>query len=134
MSPSPLTRTVTIRNFEGLHLRPSRVLVLLANLFEAEIFLSNNADQVDCRSILSIVTLGATDGTELTLSASGADAEAAIEVISDFFESGFTVYSVEAEVRNEKGDVAASGSDANRNTQANVEIGIETNPTPTQQI
>lgn len=89
MSSSPLSRTVTVRNPEGLHLRPANMLVAIANQFQADLWLGNQADQVDCRSILSLVTLGAAEGTELTLRADGSDAKVALDVITHFFESGF---------------------------------------------
>ncbi len=118
MSSSPLTRTVTVRNPDGLHLRPAGALVAIANQFEAELWLSNNADQVDCRSILSIVTLGAADGKQLTLSAKGTDAQAAIEAIASFFESGF---------------VMDPATEERQDEPTEMEFENEANPTPTEQ-
>lgn len=89
MNNIPLQRTVTVRNVQGLHARPADMLVRLANQFESEIQIGKAGQQVDCKSILSILTLGAAQGTELSLSANGPDASLALQSICDLFEAGF---------------------------------------------
>ena len=89
MNTAPLTRKVTVRNPQGLHARPADLLVRLASKFEAKILIGSNGALVDCKSILSLLTLGAAQGTELSLSAEGSDAEEALQSISDLFEAGF---------------------------------------------
>ena len=86
---TPKTRTVTVKNAQGLHARPAHALVQLASKYESNIMIGKTSELVDCKSILSILTLGAADGTELTVSAAGDDANDALEKISDFFETGF---------------------------------------------
>jgi phosphocarrier protein HPr len=86
---APLLRKVIVRNPEGLHLRPADLLVRQASKFQATIRIGLKGEWVDCNSILSLVTLGATQGTELTLSVEGADAKAALESIASLFEAGF---------------------------------------------
>ncbi len=89
MSQSPLNRTVTVINPQGLHARPADLLVRLANQFESTIQIAKDCEPVDCKSILSLLTLGAAQGTELTLSADGTDAQHALDAIVQLFESGF---------------------------------------------
>ena len=89
MNNSPLIRTVTVRNAEGLHARPADMLVRMASKYRADIQIGKNSEWVDCKSILSLLTLGAAQGTELSVSAQGDDAAAAIESISALFEKGF---------------------------------------------
>ncbi len=89
MSTSPLTRTVTVRNPQGLHARPADLLVRLASKFESTILIGSNGELVDCKSILKLLTLGAAQGTELSLSAEGSDAAEALQSISELFEAGF---------------------------------------------
>lgn len=86
---APLTRTVIVRNAEGLHARPADLLVRLANKFNATIQIGKNSEWVDCKSILSLLTLGAAQGTKLSVSAEGPDAADAIESITSLFEAGF---------------------------------------------
>ncbi len=89
MNKSSLTRTVTVRNPQGLHARPADMLVRLASKFEANILIGKDGEQVDCKSILSLLTLGAAQGTELSISADGADAAEALQSITQLFEAGF---------------------------------------------
>ncbi len=89
MNTAPLTRKVTVRNPQGLHARPADLLVRTASKFESNILIGMNGDVVDCKSILSLLTLGAAQGTELSLSAEGSDAAEALQSISDLFEAGF---------------------------------------------
>lgn len=84
-----LCRTVVVNNPQGLHARPADLLVRLANRFDSTIMIGRGGEMVDCKSILSLLTLGAAMGTELSLSAEGGDAASAIDTIEQFFLSGF---------------------------------------------
>jgi phosphotransferase system HPr (HPr) family protein len=89
MNNQTITRTVIVRNEQGLHARPADLLVRLATQFESNIQIGKDGQLVDCKSILSLLTLGAAQGTELFLSAEGGDAEGALHAIGELFESGF---------------------------------------------
>ncbi|TWU62380.1 MULTISPECIES: HPr family phosphocarrier protein [Crateriforma] len=89
MNTSPLERTVTVVNPQGLHARPADMIVRAANKYTCNILIGKSGELVDCKSILSLLTLGATQGTELSISAQGDDAAAAIQEISALFENGF---------------------------------------------
>lgn len=65
------------------------MLVRLANRFRSDVQLGKADQWVDAKSILSVMTLGATCGTELSVSAEGADAEDALQAIGELFEGGF---------------------------------------------
>ena len=86
---TPLSRTVTVRSEQGLHLRPANALVELANRFESNVQIGKGGELFDCKSILSLMTLGAAQGTELMIEVDGADAQQAVQAIESFFESGF---------------------------------------------
>ena len=90
MSKGPLTRTVTVRNEQGLHLRPAGTLVKVASQFESTISISKGgSEDFDCKSILSLMTIGAAQGSELIVKADGPDAENALRAIEDLFNGGF---------------------------------------------
>ncbi|MEI8214165.1 MAG: HPr family phosphocarrier protein [Planctomycetota bacterium] len=89
MSSATLHRTVTVLNPEGLHMRPADKLVRAAAAFQCQIELERAGQIADCRSMISLLTLGATQGCELVLRASGPDADAAIETIGHLFDSQF---------------------------------------------
>ena len=50
---------------------------------------SRGDESVDGKSILSILTLGATQGVQLIIRAEGADADVAVQQLSQLVESGF---------------------------------------------
>jgi phosphotransferase system HPr (HPr) family protein len=84
-----ITRVVTVQNPEGLHMRPADKLVRAATNFRCQIELERAGQIADCRSMIGLLTLGAPQGTELTLRAQGPDAPMAIEAISRLFDSQF---------------------------------------------
>jgi phosphotransferase system HPr (HPr) family protein len=85
----PLIRTVTVNNPNGLHARPADLITKLARGFGAEITLTKGRERVDAKSILGILTLAATHGTQLELRAVGDDAEQALDALEKLFESNF---------------------------------------------
>lgn len=82
-------RVVTVTNPLGIHMRPADMLSRAAQQFACQIVIEKDGQQVDCKSILSILTLGAAQGTTLGLRAEGEDAETAVNTLSDLFQSGF---------------------------------------------
>lgn len=89
MSSTIITRTVTVRNSQGLHARPADLLVREASRHQASIMLEKDGYRVDCKSILSLLTLGAACGTEMSLMAEGTDAEQAVAAVTELFDCGF---------------------------------------------
>jgi phosphotransferase system HPr (HPr) family protein len=62
----------------ALHARPAGLFVREAALFTADVNVAANGKQANAKSILEVLGLGATGGTELVISASGEDAAAAV--------------------------------------------------------
>ena len=89
MSEAKLTRTVVVANPNGLHMRPASLIAKLANQYKSRIELVRGNERVDGKSMLEIVTLVAEHGTNLTIEASGPDAEAAVESLAELFASKF---------------------------------------------
>jgi phosphotransferase system HPr (HPr) family protein len=82
---------LVVRNPSGLHARPAALFVRTAGQFGAKVSVSNpgaGKGPVDAKSILSVLTLGVSSGTEIEVSADGDDADAAIAAIRDAVESG----------------------------------------------
>lgn len=84
-----LSQRVIVSNAQGLHARPANVFARQASQFEARIDLVRGSERVDGKSILSILTLGAEQGSELSIEANGPDAQAAIAVLVKLVEGGF---------------------------------------------
>lgn len=89
MNKESISSTVTVLNPQGLHARPADLLVRLANQFQSSIEIGKQGEWVDAKSILSLLTLGAAQGTELKLQASGPDASEAVAAVKDLFGQGF---------------------------------------------
>ena len=89
MASSSTVRQVKVLNPQGLHARPAHAVVTLASRFRSEIELIRDGERADARSILAILTLAAEQGTQLTLQATGDDADEALEALSALFAKGF---------------------------------------------
>lgn len=79
------TRSLVLKNSLGLHARPAAVVARKASEFDAEVTING----VDAASVLALMALGLTGGAEVELSASGAQAEEALEALTAEIESGF---------------------------------------------
>lgn len=84
-----ITKQVKIPNSLGLHARPAMQLVDVANRFEADLQIAKGSQQVDAKSIMQVMTLAATQGTKLTLSAIGPDATEALDAMAGLIAEGF---------------------------------------------
>ncbi len=83
--------TVSIGNKLGLHARAAAKLVRLASQFTSDIWLGKEgaSQQIDSKSILGILMLGAGQGTRLTFSISGSDENQAAQAIQRLFMEKF---------------------------------------------
>lgn len=82
-------RMVTIKNRAGIHARPAALLVQTASKFASKIWLEKGGDRINAKSIMGIITLGASFGTPIRIIAEGTDEEAAAAAIEALFESRF---------------------------------------------
>ncbi|SRR5690606_38548371 len=89
MSENCATQEVTVVNVQGLHARPAHAFVTVANQFDSEIEVEKAGERVDGKSILSILTLAAAQGTRLIIRARGADAGEAVAALARLIEQGF---------------------------------------------
>ncbi|MFQ5642125.1 MAG: HPr family phosphocarrier protein [Thiogranum sp.] len=76
-------RNVTIVNKLGLHARAAAKFVTLASSFASEITLARNGQQVNGKSIMGVMMLAASKGSEITISATGDDESEAVDRLSD---------------------------------------------------
>ena len=89
MTEEKASRTVTVMNPQGLHARPVDMFVKLANQFTSNIEIIKEGERVDGKSILSVLTLAAEQGTRLSIEATGHDANAALDALAALVASGF---------------------------------------------
>lgn len=86
---NPICRTVTVSNPQGVHLRPAYLIAELAGKFQSDVSLENAGHKVDGKSVLEIIGLAASHGTELKVYADGPDAPEALDAILQLFAQGF---------------------------------------------
>ena len=76
-----ITREITIVNKLGLHARAAAKLVKLSSRFTSSIEIDKAGQRVNCKSIMGVMMLAASCGTDVTLHIEGddeQDADAAI--------------------------------------------------------
>ena len=82
-------QVVEIMNQRGLHARAAAKFVHLASGFAARVTVCTGSDEADGKSILSLMVLGASRGTGLTLRCEGDDEQAALDALVDLIGGGF---------------------------------------------
>ncbi len=82
-------RTVGIMNLLGLHARAAARFVRTATQFSSKVTVSKGGTTINGKSILGILFLAATSGSELTITASGQDEQEAVEALVDLVSDGF---------------------------------------------
>jgi phosphocarrier protein HPr len=82
---------VRVVNDLGMHLRAAGALVQLAGRFRADIFLEYQGSRVNGKSIMSVLSLAASRGSEILVAADGDDAKDAVRAIVELIEHGFSV-------------------------------------------
>ena len=75
--------TVTVIDPVGLHARPATVAVNAARKFKSDVNVAFKGREVNMKSIMGVMSLGIPTQSEITISATGDDEEAAIEAIEE---------------------------------------------------
>ncbi len=83
------SRSVTVVNALGLHARAAARFVHLAAKFTAQVRVARDAKVMDGKSIMGILLLAAARGTTITISADGADEQAAVDALAELVLTGF---------------------------------------------
>ena len=82
-------RVATIINELGLHARAAAQFVQTANKFRAEVTVSKDGEEVNGKSILSLMMLAAPIGSEIALKAEGDDAIELLDALIALIENKF---------------------------------------------
>lgn len=86
------TRDTVIRNKLGLHARPAMQFVDLANQFRSTVRVETLSDppaDADGKSVMQMIVLAAVEGTSIRITASGQDAQAAVDGLAALIDGGF---------------------------------------------
>ena len=80
------SKEVVVRCESGLPNRQATYFVQKATEFESSIWLESGRRRMNAKSLLGIMSLGVVTGTTVTLSASGPDAEAAVNALDELLQ------------------------------------------------
>ena len=81
--------SVKVLNRLGLHARPAAKLTQKANEFLSEVKLVKGDREVNGKSIMGVMLLAASNGTELKIKADGTDEDQCLEELKELFENRF---------------------------------------------
>ena len=91
--PQSLSHRVTLKNKRGLHARASHKFMACAMQFDAEVSVTSHndvcAETVIADSVMELLLLGSACGEEITISATGDDADAAITALVELVQGRF---------------------------------------------
>lgn len=74
-TPATLAHEFVLKNQYGLHARPAAMFVKIASRHDADVFVEKDGNKVSGKSILGLMTLEASLGSKLRITASGEEAE-----------------------------------------------------------
>jgi len=80
---------VTIENKTGLHSRPAVMFVQTVGKFKSNVTITKGDKVAVAKSILNILSMAITCGTEITISAEGPDEELAVKELVKLVKSKF---------------------------------------------
>jgi catabolite repression HPr-like protein len=77
-------KQVEVKLKTGLQARPAALFVQEANSFSSEIFLEKDGKKVNAKSIMGLMSLAISTGSQITLAADGSDEDEAIAALEKF--------------------------------------------------
>lgn len=84
-----IQENILIINKLGLHARAAAKLVTTASAFASQIQVGHSGRMVDCKSIMSVMMLAASKGTEVQLTTEGKDEQAAMDAVINLINNRF---------------------------------------------
>lgn len=84
-----VVRELKVLNRAGIHARPAASIVKTANQFKSELYLEKESMKINGKSIMGIITLGATHQSTIMMTCEGPDEEQMANAIQHLFENRF---------------------------------------------
>lgn len=84
-----ISKTIVVTNQVGLHARPATFFIQKSNEFKSSIWIDKEGRKVNAKSLLGVLSLGITKGTQIEIIADGDDEEAAVVALETLIESNF---------------------------------------------
>ena len=80
---------VVVQNQVGLHARPATFFIQKANEYKSSVWIEKDEKRVNAKSLLGVLSLGVTKGTNITIIADGVDEEKAVGELVSLISSDF---------------------------------------------
>ena len=84
-----VSKNCTVINKLGIHARPAALFVKVASKFKCDISVERDGETINGKSIMGLMMLAAGQGSKLTITAEGVDAEQAIHELDQLFQLKF---------------------------------------------
>ncbi|MBQ3519424.1 MAG: HPr family phosphocarrier protein [Clostridia bacterium] len=82
-------KDITVQNQVGLHARPATFFIQKANEFRSSIWVEKEERRANAKSLLGVLSLGITGGTDIRIIADGNDENEALAALVKMVEAGF---------------------------------------------
>jgi phosphocarrier protein len=79
-----IEKTLKVACRQGLHARPAAMFVQIANKYDSQVIVRKAEEEINGKSIMGILMLGADHNAEISLIVEGDDAEAALKDLEAF--------------------------------------------------
>jgi len=84
-----ISKNVTIINKLGLHARAASKLVNTASQFESDVFIDKLGNKINAKSIMGVMMLAASKGTEVLVEVEGNDEHECMKAVVELIEDRF---------------------------------------------
>lgn len=84
-----ISETFVIQNELGLHARPAMLLVQSITRLDCDVSVEKDGVTADAKSIMGVLTLAAEQGSNVTVTANGLDAQQAVDAIGKLIHDKF---------------------------------------------
>lgn len=78
-----------VENRAGIHARPATEIVKVTSAYKSDIFFEKDTMKINGKSVMGIITLGATYKTKLKCICKGEDEQALLDAVSRLFKNRF---------------------------------------------
>ena len=82
-----VSKTIQVNLPADAEARPVAVLVQKASQYESKVYIQSGEKKINAKSIMVMMSLGIAQGEEITISAEGADAEAAVDELVQYLQN-----------------------------------------------
>ena len=84
-----LSKTFVIKTESGLHARPASLLAATTSKYASNITVEKNNRKANAKSVISLLSIGASKGESVTLKVEGQDEKEAMDVVENLFDKNF---------------------------------------------